>query len=332
MDMLLSQRVGSWVQNRLVRCQTQEYALIDQQLLGFQSRFNALETRKVYGMQLAPQFLTPADVNALPSRAADQRLAYGADPLQLGDLRLPATAGPHPVAIVIHGGCWLTGFADMRYSAALSDTLRDTGVATWNLEYRRADYPGGGWTGTFDDVADAVDHLRLLAPSHSLDLARVIAIGHSAGGTLALWAAARCRLAAESPLYRANPLELRGVLVLGGPGDLRAFARIDCDICGSPVVARLLGGAAAEVPQHYAQASPIEMLPLGVRQILITGEHDAAVPQELGDAYVVAACQAGDDARHIVVPGAAHHEYCSPCAATWPFVLQAARTLIGSAA
>lgn len=283
-------------------------------------------------MQLASQFLTPADINALPSRAADHRLAYGADPLQFGDLRMPATVGPHPVAIVIHGGCWLTAFADLRYSAALSDALRDTGVATWNIEYRRADHPGGGWTGTFDDVADAVDHLRLLAPSHNLDLARVIAIGHSAGGSLALWAAGRSRLAANSALYRSNSLNLLGTLVLGGPGDLRAFARTDCDICGSPVVARLLGGAADEVPERYAQASPMEMLPLSVRQILITGEHDAAVPQELGDAYVAAACQAGDDARHIVVPDAAHHEYCSPTAATWPFVLQAARTLIGAAA
>ncbi len=234
-----------------------------QGVLKFQSRVCALVAREVNSMQPTPQFLTPAEVNALPSRTADHRLVYGADPLQFGDLRLPTTAGPHPLAIVIHGGCWLTAFADLRFSAALADALRDTGVATWNIEYRRADYPGGGWTGTFDDVAGAFDHLRLLAPAYNLDLARVIAIGHSSGGSLALWAAARSRLATESALYRANPLDLLGALVLGGPGDLRAFAKVDCEICGSPVVARLLGGTADEVPERYAQPSPVELLPLG---------------------------------------------------------------------
>ncbi len=275
------------------------------------------------------QFLTPMDVNKLPSKPADHRITYGRDPLHLGDLRLPRDVGLHPVAIVVHGDCWVSTFADLQNSAALSDALRDAGIATWNIEYRRVDHVGGGWPGTFDDIASAVDHVHNLAAEYNLDLNRVIAIGHSAGATLALWATARSRLPLSSILYRVNPLKLCGAISLGGPGDLKAFANIDQDICGSAVVARLIGGSAEEFPQRYREASPIEMLPLGVPQIFITGEYDFSVPKDLGHAYTQAAQLADDDVQHIVVADAAHHEYCAPSSVTWPTILQSVRTLLG---
>lgn len=274
------------------------------------------------------QYLTPAEVNALPSRPADARLAYGVDPLQFGDLRLPKTQGPHPVAIVVHGGCWVSAFADLQNSAALADALRESGIATWNIEYRRIDHAGGGWPGTFTDVAAAVDHVRVLAVAHNLDTGRVITVGHSAGGALGLWAAARSRVQPESELYRANPLALQGALVLGGPGDLRAFAPLASVACGRPVVEELIGGTIDQVADRYGQASPISLLPLGVRQIFLTGEYDATVPRHLADAYVAAAQAAGDDAQHVVVANAAHHEYGAPTAVTWPVVLQSVRALM----
>lgn len=279
-------------------------------------------------MTASTPYLTPADVNALPSRPADARLPYGAHPLQFGDLRLPTSPGPHPVAIVIHGGCWVSTYADLQNSAALADALRECGIATWNIEYRRIDHDGGGWPGTFLDVAAAVDHVRAVAVAHPLDVSRVIASGHSAGGALGLWAAARHRLLPDAVLHRTNPLALQGALVLGGPGDLQAFAPLACDACGGPVVEQLLGGTFEQVADRYVQASPSALLPFGVRQIFITGEHDAIVPRCLTDAYVAAAQAAGDDAQHIVVADAAHHEYNAPSAVTWPVVLQSVNALL----
>ena len=141
------------------------------------------------------QRLSPADVNRLPSKPADARISYGPDPLQFGELRLPRGTGPFPLAVVIHGGCWVSEVATLQNTAALADALRDAGIATWNIEYRRVDNPGGGWPGTFTDVADAVDLVRVIAREHPIDLSRVVTIGHSAGAHLALWAAARGRLA-----------------------------------------------------------------------------------------------------------------------------------------
>src|SRR5579862_343786 len=108
----------------------------------------------------------PSDVSQLHSKDADARIQYGTDSLQFGDLRLPKKSGLHPVAIVIHSGCWVSKFADLKNSAALSDALRDEGIATWNIEYRRIDNPGGGWPGTFQDVAAAVDILPSIAKKY----------------------------------------------------------------------------------------------------------------------------------------------------------------------
>ena len=273
-------------------------------------------------------FLRPDQINALPSRQADCRSAYGSDPLQFGDLRLPDGSGPHPVAVVIHGGCWITAFADLQNTAALADALRDCGVATWNIEYRRADYPGGGWPGTFFDVAHATDHLRNLAAEYPLDLSRIVAMGHSAGGHLALWAAGRHNLKPDSPIWTPDPLPIKGVVVLGGPGDLARFAVYAPSVCDSQVVGLLMGGLPHTVPDRYREASPIERLPVGVQQIFITGEHDWVVPPEFGDAYTAAAKAAGDQAEHVLVRGAGHHEYNAPQSVAWPAVLSAVTTLL----
>src|SRR5215468_7306163 len=126
------------------------------------------------------------DILTLPPPPYDLRVAYGKGDFQFADLRLPPGKGPHPVVIVIHGGFWRAAY-DLVYAGHMSAALTRRGVATWNIEYRRVGHPGGGFPGTLDDVAAAVDHLAQIAPSHSLDLSRVIAIGHSAGGHLALW-------------------------------------------------------------------------------------------------------------------------------------------------
>ena len=276
-------------------------------------------------------FVTPDVVNALPSKAADVRSAYGPAPAQFGELRLPKGDGPHPVAVVLHGGCWLSIYADLHNADALADALRDEGIATWNVEYRCVDQEGGGWPGTFLDAGRAADHLRKMAADHNLDLDRVITIGHSAGGHLALWTAARRKLPEESPLWTGDPLLVRGVVVLGGPGDLKAFAPHADAECRQGVVAELFGGSGVsyeKLEERYRCGSPVELLPLGARQVMISTEHDWVVPPDLGAAYAEAARNAGDAIDHLVVPGAGHHEFMVPGSVTWSTIRQAVHSLL----
>ena len=275
------------------------------------------------GESLAAQsawHFTPADVNALHSLPADYRISYGNDSLQFADLRLPHGQGPYPVAIIIHGGCWVSKFADLQNTAALADALRDSGIATWNIEYRRGDNAGGGWPGTFADVAQASDFLRKIAPKYSLDLSRVVVIGQSAGGHLALWVAARRRLPENSLLYVQKPLPVRGVIALGGVPDLKSFREQGAKMCGQDVVGKLLGNTPEEIEKHYKEASPAELLPLGVPQILIYGTEDQVVPITFGNAYLQAAQKKGDVVKIIMVEGAAHHEYNVPNSISWPVI------------
>ena len=276
------------------------------------------------------QRLRPRDVDAIPSKKADARIRYGSDPYNYGDLRLPKGAGPFPLAIVIHGGCWISKFATLQNTAALADALRDAGVATWNIEYRRLDHAGGGWPGTFHDVGAAADHVRVLAKEYPLDPNRVVSVGHSAGAHLALWLAGRHRLAADSELRRDDPLNLAGAVALGGPGDLRDFTTYAASVCGSPVIEQLLGGNPESVPRRYAQASPAELLPLGTRQVLIIGESDGVMPQKSRDAYVAAARKATDRVDLVMVPDAGHFEVIAPASSAWPVVRDRVLELLGS--
>jgi len=274
------------------------------------------------------RLMTPQDLKALPSRDPDRRVAYGQDSSQYGELRVPAGAGPHPVVVLIHGGCFKAAYANPRDLAPMGDALKDEGIATWNIEYRRLGEGGGGWPETYLDVGRAVDHLRALAREHALDLGRVVVVGHSAGGHLAMWAAARSRLPAGSQLRVANPLPVRGVVDLAGPLDVTENIPGYEGLCRDTVITSLLGGPPAAVPERYAHASAMKLLPLGVPQVLLWGEHEDFVPRPLAEAYVRAATQAGDSVRLIVIPGVGHFEIASPRASTWPQVASAIMSLL----
>jgi acetyl esterase/lipase len=266
---------------------------------------------------------------SVPDGAA--RIAYGSDPLQFGELRLPATKGPQPVAILVHGGCWRAQLGTMDKRAVALDNMRpvaaalaEIGVATWNVEYRRLGDSGGGWPGTFRDVAQAADFVRTLAREHALDLSRVISIGHSAGGHLAMWLAARPKVPAGSDLHAANPLPLRGVVNLDGPGDLRATVSLQQPICGAPVITDLVGGSPEERPDRYRAASPVELLPLGVHQVLFAGAMFAAQAAP----YETAARAAGDQIQTTVLPKAGHFVFIDPQSEVWPQVVESIRQLL----
>jgi acetyl esterase/lipase len=234
--------------------------------------------------------------------------------------------GPHPVVVLVHGGCWLAEY-DLGHVASLAAALTEAGVATWSVEYRRVGNDGGGWPGTFLDLAAAADHLRQLADDYSIDLGRTVAVGHSAGGHLALWLAARHRLSPGDPLRGPSPLPLAGVVALAGIPDLAAYAAPTG--CGA-AVPELLGGVPEEVPERLRRASPIELLPLGTSQILVVGEVDSIVPAEQAESYAAAARQAGERVELRDVPAAGHFELITPGSVAWPTVRDAVLDIIAA--
>jgi acetyl esterase/lipase len=284
------------------------------------------DTLRALDLPAAPLVLDVEDILGLPHPEPDERIRYGDDALQFGELRLPRGAGPHPLAIVLHGGCWRARY-DVAHTRSFSDALRQHGIATWSLEYRRVGNDGGGWPGTFLDVAAGADHLRELAASHALDLARVVAVGHSAGGHLALWLAARSRLDRESEIRGGSePLPLAGVVSLAGVTDLaRAVREKVCDT----MAAELVGGRPEDLAPRFAEASPIERLPLGVPQRLVTGSLDAVVPPAFGEDYAAKARARGDDATHERIGGAGHFEVIAPGTEAFRSVSKAIRGLLG---
>lgn len=239
-----------------------------------------------------------------------KEISYGEHPDQLGDLRLPATGAHHPVAVLLHGGFWRQQWTrDLMDEIAVRLCRR--GIATWNLEYRRLG-TGGGWPDTFLDVALGIDHLGDFADEYDLALDRVAVVGHSAGGHLALWAAAR-RTLTHTDLGGDPVVRPRIAVGLAAVSDLNAAQRAGL---GEGAVDSLLAGS----PTHatlYRSLSPIEMLPLGVEQIIAHGASDEAVPVSMSVDYVKAATQAGDRVHYIEVPDGGHMDLIDPNGAVW---------------
>jgi len=224
-----------------------------------------------------------------------RRSFYGPGTLQFGDLRVPDGVPSSPVAVVIHGGFWRNRYG-LDYIAPVCEALTAAGIATWNLEYRRLGDSGGGWPGTFEDVAAGAEHLKSLSSEFQLDLNRVVAVGHSAGGHLAFW------LASEKN-------SLSGAVSLAGVLDLRRAWELGLS---DNVVAQFLGGSPEEVPDRYDFASPLERLPIGIPQKLFHGTADTSVPYEISERYARTAKSRGDDAELIAFEGAGHMEVVDP--------------------
>ena len=272
------------------------------------------------------KIMTADDLASFGNPPADVRIPYGDDQFQFADLRLPEGPGPHPVIILIHGGCWLAEY-DIVHSGKLAEGFANNGIATWSLEYRRIGNKGGAWPGTFQDIGKGADHLLKVANKYSLDTNRIIVSGHSAGGHLALWLAARKQFSNSRLFSSENPVPLKGVLALAPAADLAYLHESGaCD----DVVDKLMEGSPQTYPDRYAQASIPELVPLGIPQILVIGRYDEDW-RKVGYRYLEVARAAGDQVDEIDAPESGHFEMIDPDSTTWPSVLGAARELLGIA-
>jgi acetyl esterase/lipase len=233
-----------------------------------------------------------------------QTFKYGPMQAQEGDLYLPDTTRP-PVVCLLHGGFWRMPYGREELAGIAMDIVAK-GYAVWNIEYRRVGAPGGGWPGTVSDVALAVDYLATLVDDgFDLDLSRVVVAGHSAGGQLALCVSAR------SPGARFHPARVQPIAA-AGLAAVSDLARAYQDAAGNGAVDQFLGGGPDQVPDRYSAASPIELLPLGVAQLIVHGARDQALPIDLSRHYASTAQALGDRVDVVELPEAGHMDFLDP--------------------
>ena len=247
-----------------------------------------------------------SDILSRPQPPPDAREAYGPDPNQFLEVRLPNRKGMHPVLLNLHGGFWRAKY-DLAHAGHLCEALRVSGLATFNVEYRRVGNPDGGWPGTFADIRSAYRYVRQEASRFQLDLDRLVAMGHSAGGQLAL-----CLAAHETSLRRA--------IALAGVVDLRkAFAlHLSHD-----AVVEFLGGTPEEVPEHIREADPLELEIPQARQWLIHGKDDDTVPPEFSREYGQQKKKRGESVELIELSGCGHFDLIDPDSAAFKQVTAA---------
>lgn len=290
--------------------------------------------------------MTKTDLLAIPGVPPSRSVSYGDHGDQVMDIYLPepsrgGSAGPWPVALLLHGGCWRSQVT-RTYFGQFARALAEHGIASCNVEYRRLG-SGGGLRETFEDVAAAAEAVGAMAGTPAepgveegvepntrtavpLDLDRVIAVGHSAGGHLALWLAARGHLPASAPGATERPLAIRGVLALAGIPDLAAaHAQGICD----GAVAELLGGDPHEAQNALAWSSPAELPPTPAPHVHLVGELDTVVPPAYLEDCVARMRSRGQDTRLKTLPGSGHMEPVVAGAPPWADVLAAIQHLLG---
>jgi acetyl esterase/lipase len=246
----------------------------------------------------------------------DHKISYGDHADQYGELWLPkkAATSPTPIIVLLHGGCWRADLPGPELVAFLTDGLRNEGVAVWSITYRRVGTKAekfSPYPDTFRDVIDGLEKLRELAPKYSLDLNRVITTGHSAGGHLALWLAARPNLPTDSVLYKKDPMRIHATVGIAALADL-AYARVaSAHACGADTVDKLID-TKSRGDAAYRDTSITPLLPLNVPQILISGVYDGVVAPAHALRYRERAKEKNETVQLVTIDNAAHFELIAP--------------------
>ena len=274
------------------------------------------------------ELLKLADYLALKGPAPTLTLPYGKAPSQFAELFRPPGAGPFPVAVLVHGGCWTKEFGGITQLRDMAGALNAQGIAVWNVEYRRVDEEGGGYPGTYQDVNAALQLLQAQGPAQQLDLKRVVAIGHSAGGQLVQWLAGRSRIAPSSPLFQPSFMAISQIISLGGLADLRREQALIKSSCEREMV-DLTGLPSATRPDVFSDTNAAELMPNGSHTVLITGEFDTVSPPRVAHDYAARAIAAGDSARVIILPGASHYDEVASASPSFKLVLPAIKAALG---
>ena len=274
-----------------------------------------------------PRLMGPRAVASLPAATPTETIRYGEAPSQLVELFLPKPSAEtpdalRPVVVMVHGGCWRQKVAGPELLRPAAGAFLDKGYAVWSIGYRRIDEEGGGYPGTYQDVAKAIDLIREHAEANKLDLNRIVFYGHSAGGHLALWAAGRAKIPASSPLHSENPLKPRGVVSVGGFGSLANWSAEIATNCGADTLEKLAPKTAEDGSERtddvrFADTSPDKLLPLGVPVVMLHGVYDPVAFPAVGLDFASEARKAGDKADIWLAPVAGHFEVIAP--GTRPF-------------
>lgn len=253
-----------------------------------------------------------SDLTSKPLPTTPHEIRIGDSKTDVVDLWLPEGEGPHPVVIMVHGGCWQKAIADRTLMNYAAEDLRTKGLAVWNIEYRGVDETGGGYPGTYEDVARAADALREHADTYNLNIEKVVGIGHSAGGHLVTWLSTRGNLPTTSPLYSENPLKLHGVLNSGGLADLEASSPVTFEGCLAKIMDTLVGEPSEARPNVFSDTSPVELFPTDTIQISVNGDQDGIAPPKLGQGYTNKAKVAGMSADFRLAAPSGHVELVAP--------------------
>ena len=260
--------------------------------------------------------------------STDHRIPYGPGKLQFGDLRLPKLAAGEraPVLMFVHGGWWKAEYG-LEYGGHLCAAMKASGFASWSIEYRRVGDAGGGWPGTFEDVAAGYDFLPTVARTYSLDLTRIVVAGHSAGGHLAFWLAGRHHLPEAGPLsHLRQATPMAGVVALAGAVDLR----LTIDLAGwftfahdKQEVITFMGASPEQAPDRYHAGDAGELVPLNVPQWLLQGSNDDQIPPQLPARWAERGRRMGETITVDMIPGADHFDVVDPESKAWPRVRDA---------
>ncbi|AWN43049.1 alpha/beta hydrolase family protein [Methylobacterium durans] len=273
----------------------------------------------IAALAAGPALADPVALSAfrdLPRPEPTLQVPYGEAVSQGVDVFLPSGPGPHPVAVLIHGGCWSASTAGREQMRHLGPELTRRGIAVWSIGYRRANEAGGGYPGTYQDVVAALDRLASEASAHRLDLSRVVLVGHSAGGHLALWAASRGSLPPESLLRAVPQFTPRAVISLGGVGDLGTFVRFVPVLCGPGIVERLAP------TDRLAEVSPAALTPSAGSVVMVSGVLDRLVPPWVAYDYALALRgRSGVEPKLVDIPDAGHFDLVTPSAPAWQRIL-----------